>query len=560
MNGEVEGPEHDCPSPARAFWNTPELVAIALKDAERGTLAACTQVSKIPSDCAIDGLYRSCSGLIRVLNLICHLKFEDDEDDDGPLELSEPITPGHWDRFRYYSHRIRELWVHPIFDHALSDFEDQLREISLSIPQGETLLPMLRTLRWEAEDAVTPRVIEFLLHEGLKEASISLPGADAAITLKHISRRSPRLERLHLKLDEDDDYEGYNLTESCSSCLTAVQSLTLLQSLAVPTEFVTRELVLFLASKPGLANLQLASHALDSSPPHPAIPREDLDDRVREPFAEMHTLSITTSRLLDMPRCLIEGPRLMSLHIELDKMDHIGRALPLICNSCRMLKEFSMIISPVLRELYWEDGFWEIDMLRPLLTMRTLEVLIIEHPIPPELGNQDMESIARSFPELRHFEFCVQAKGWLPFKCPTLKCLTSFARHCRKLTSLGVYLNARDVIPIPLHRVEQCAFSGSLEVLEVFCGLINDHEPVVDFLASIMPSKARLEVSEYSVRLRPAVGEMSAFEPMVYMDEGEKRRYDKWLDASRLLASLSTVRKVIEQQRKAIRRGKKIRI
>lgn len=93
MNREGERIQ-DLPHPARAFWNTPELVAIVLKGASRGTLAACTRVSKTVSDCALDELYYNCPGLFPVLNALCHLKAEnkregvvgaEEEDDDGPL-------------------------------------------------------------------------------------------------------------------------------------------------------------------------------------------------------------------------------------------------------------------------------------------------------------------------------------------------------------------------------------------------------------------------------------------------------------------------------------------
>lgn len=188
------------------------------------------------------------------------------------------------------------------------------------------------------------------------------------------------------------------------------------------------------------------------------------------------------------------------------------------------------------------------SILSPLLAMQTLETLLIEHPTPPNLRDDELECFAMRFPELRHFSLCARAHGTLPDNVPTMASLIPFAQHCRKLVSIGIYMDAS--VPVPVLGHYPLTFAPSLEAVHVLCSKIDDDHAVVSFLASILPVTTKLHhkgIPSFLTRMIESEEELEGLEQDVLdVMRLETRKYwRKWYEVAEMLNNLSELHELI---------------
>lgn len=374
------------------------------------------------------------------------------------------------------------------------------------------------------------------------------------LVLQHLARRSPQIKTLHLKIKARQHSEEFNFDDTRDTVAELINAFPLLDSIALPPELMSFQMIRNLSLKSNLVRLWTTDFAITETAVGEQKWEREIDNQSPKTFVGLRSFSLDSTTFMSLTKTSLCGSmNLMLLHVEISEENHGPTVLDLISTNYPNLRDIAVIYATWLPHLA-PSSFRRsltMDALEPLLSMRRLESIVVDHPLPPALTDQDLGRFARSFPELKHLELCVQAWGHDLEVVPTLSCLLPFAEHCRKLVSIGIYIDAT-VRPPTLTDVSK-AFSPSLRVMQVFCSRIWQHHPVADFLAAILPPDAKLTMTRHSDRLIPVVGQMSDHIMVTSnedLDDTSKKYRSKWQEASRLLEDLRSVRCLLAIGRK----------
>lgn len=540
------------PTCCRVFWDTAELVAITVDFLDPKSLSRCARVSKALSGHALDSLYRDAVPFTNILGLLCPMKLDPStgtlvrslEYYYCALLISEqgfvgPLRRANWERFRHYNRRIRKIHVgyHEIQVRSIS--QNSIIDLLGTLPRKEAFLPCLTTLDWQNIQPPLIQIVMMLFHDGLKEAAWSASPSDSESLLEQVLLRSPNLQSLQLWIPRPIT----SFAQLIMSTKEAIGALPL-RSVKVGQDLVTPDLLYTISQKPTVEQFWGTTYG-----PNLTRSRETLGCSTCPVFSPLFEFSVDSNNFLRGSEHILWASRLVSLHVTLMHLDHITEVLTQI--SAIQLKDLMMTLNnwPSATMPAVLPPALTMDILTPLLTMRSLEIFVIEHPVPPRLNDEDLEQIARSLPELRHIEFCALARPGSQEEVPTLGCLIPFAQYCRKLTSIAIYMDAS--VPPPPLPLGQRTFTSSLEVVYVFCSKIGNCGLVVDFLQSILPHSARLEWSKCSHHLRSVIAPMDLHYPPA-LDAESSQYASHWQYASSLLSTLSGTRKLLALQRTKI--------
>ncbi|KZT33598.1 hypothetical protein SISSUDRAFT_1122801 [Sistotremastrum suecicum HHB10207 ss-3] len=532
----------------QAFWETPELVAMCFESVDKRSLSSCARISKRLSEIALDALYRDGPGYVKILKLLCSMN----ENESGSLHFSVDLTPDHWDRFRRYSSRIYSLTVHHARDPFRTVLNEALVELLTTLPQGEVLLPSLTRLNWEDGKAATNPFATLLFHDKLQEVNLTVAEWDTTILLQHLARRSPNIITLRLKTREIEESDEFNVEEVQEITAKVVPAFSSLRSLGLPPDLASMDVIRALSQHPNLVRLWVANFAIKGT----QVDESDFKGGPSESFSNLRELSLGSTNLIGLSSTFLSGTMIgiVSLHVDIIEEDHIPEFLKLVSTSYPNLRDFGMMFVywRLLGPQSWFEKPLTMGVLKPLLSMRRLESLVLEHPMPPDISDEELGEFSLCFPELKHLELCVQARGSFEGVVPTLSCLLLFAQNCRKLISIGIYMDA--TISPPIIKPDQKVFAPSLRDIHAFCSKIRQYHPVADFLAGILPPEAKLTLIRGPARLVPVMGKMTDYFGSVglddRLDETSRKCRNRWQEASRLLADLFRVRQLLASERK----------
>ncbi|KZT39013.1 hypothetical protein SISSUDRAFT_1032969 [Sistotremastrum suecicum HHB10207 ss-3] len=540
---------------SRKFWHTAELVAMTFASLDANTLSNCARVNKFISEHALDALYRNDANLWDVLKILGPLRPKR-WDNNERLVFTEPLRPNCWARFRHYSSRIRSI-IGDTTPNALS--QESMLDLITTIPTGESLLPSLSEIYWQNIDETISPLILFILHENVKAMVISVNAGNIVSDyfLENMARKAPAIESFHFWLAGDEPEPD----NAINGMIHAVSSLAYLRSLDVHPLLATPDLLRALCSKQYLGSFwgsDFGPEEMDKD----ALQVIDFDPGIHPDFPRLWDVAICSSLVMEpSAQKMLHAPSLISLHIEVVARDHISEFIPYISSACTQLRHFSMML--IRRHDDDDDANnannevnLTMTMLNPLLAMKLIEILVIDVPFPPLMDDHELSQFATAFPQLRHFELCARAQGAPLWKTPTLAALIPFATHCANLNSIGIFMDAS--IPPPSLPLDGTMFSSTFEVMHVSCSKITDHCWVVDFLMSILPSHAWLNLSRYSPQLRHVGGaKMADIFPVVVddgLDEDSFEYQKEWEKASKMLDSLKWTRDAMSEQRAEIQR------
>ncbi|KZS94935.1 hypothetical protein SISNIDRAFT_484451 [Sistotremastrum niveocremeum HHB9708] len=527
---------------AKLFWNTPELLVMTFRHMRRADQARCAGLNKYSSEHALDAIYRDNPPLENLLALLSPLAAVPRTGQPNSVEwkFTKALRVADWDRFRHYSFRVRSL-VKTIESFVLS--QESMLDLFTTMPPGVAFLPCLTNLCWEEVDPSTMSFVITLFNSKLKEVELTLAEApiDSRILLEQLSRRSPELESLQFWTTDAEVNDSLAL----SGLVEAVRSLPSLRSLELCAPMFNSPLLQQLSqTNRRLKRLWFFIYGPDAS----KMCSDDKEDRSAESFSELRDVSIPSSGLTTLFGRHVEGYQLTFLHVAVDDdMTALRDNLSVVATSCSNLKHLSIMHH--INHPEASAAALSMEMVTPLLALKSLQVLVIDHSEPPNLSNQDLQQISASFPELQHFELCVRARGRPKPISPTLECLIPFAQNCKKLISIGIFMDTS--ISPPLLRLNEIMFPPNFSAMHVQYSKIIDHISVVDFLISIFPAHASLTISPYSPHLRYVSGPMALNFPgaMRQVDEESAKSLQEWGRASRLLAGLSRARDLLDLRR-----------
>ncbi|KZS94877.1 hypothetical protein SISNIDRAFT_484403 [Sistotremastrum niveocremeum HHB9708] len=523
----------------KAFWAIPELVAIAVDFLDVQSLSQCARVSRAVSEHALNSLYRKSARLTDIFGLLCPMRTDATT---GTISFIVPLRPAHWTRFRHYNHRIQEVSVEFFDPQTRSISQKAIIDLLGTQPRQEPFLPSLRRLDWQDVHPSLNHLVILLFHEGLRELRISLDPSSSTSIMDFLPLRAPNLKFLQVWTTRmaEHDSQFHNAT------MEAIQRLPLVR-LRMPPDPLSPGMLSVIAQKRELQSFWGYFFGPETFRPSTSESYGDSSDMT---FPVLRECSVNCGDFLSGLDYFISAPQLVSLHINYGIQDNISTGLSML--SSLRLKDLMIAIRT------WNIGGNQgpppsptIDVLRPILAMSSLEILVIVHPRPPGLSDEDIAELARSLPELRHIELCGHAREEPSEKVPTLECFKSLAQYCRKLISISIWIDASD--PPPPISPNEMAFSSTLEVVYFHSSKIDRVWDVMAFLVSILPPLTILEWSPVSRHLRPVIGASEVhFHSLPSAAMNSCR--SKWQEVSTLLSSRAQHRRAIQSQRSRIER------
>ncbi|KZT33590.1 hypothetical protein SISSUDRAFT_1066019 [Sistotremastrum suecicum HHB10207 ss-3] len=485
-----------------AFWEIPELIARTTTFFDYRSLVALSQVSKSLSEHALDALFRECINIFKLFEILCPLKINRKTQ---ALEFDKSLTAKRWKRFEHYRRRTRIVKIDLNFGTIQTISPKVISQLRAQIPAGEPFLPSLNKMHWESDNPGSYQFVELFVHDRLRELFLSIAGSDVSTVLGKLVPMAPNLESLKLIASGEID----DVPRAQTAAINAINLMTSLRSCALPSILVTPDMIRILSYKKSVKQLWLAPVALFVG--RKASTRDVIDNGIiPERFPSLTELAINSARMLDFLPYFSDGHKLRTLHIDIEDQTRLRQTLNLIASSCKALTNFSLRLSDSIPEDLITSPL-TMEILQPLLSLHLIEILVIEHPLPPSLNDADMEQFATSFPELQYLELFVQSgcRNVVQTNLPTLGCLIPFAQHCRKLIALGIYMDARHIPPPPPVQAPHTKFAPCFERLEVHCSPIDEPLEVRDFLATIIPPDTKVDFVRFSKWLSTIDGKMS---------------------------------------------------
>jgi hypothetical protein len=128
-----------------------------------------------------------------------------------------------------------------------------------------------------------------------------------------------------------------------------------------------------------------------------------------------------------------------------------------------------------------------------VLKLTNLTTLEIAHQYPLALKLHDIERLASSWPALETLLLNTEPV-YLDASSLTLESLTPFAKHCPKLTHLGIFLDATTVeTPLALSVTSPTPVFQRLRRLSMGVSIIKDDDTVALYLSQLLPPRCRLD-------------------------------------------------------------------
>lgn len=178
--------------------------------------------------------------------------------------------------------------------------------------------------------------------------------------------------------------------------------------------------------------------------------------------------------------------------------------------------------------------------LRPLLAFSNLIEFEMRWDRPLELSQEDMEEMASKWPSLE--TLLLNCEPMVLNQPPTLdlRALIPFARHCPKLTALGLYLSASTGFDEALRDPSLKPFK-SLQKLYMGLSPISEPGPVALFLSQLCPVECELS-SGTTWPNGFAMRDFMDQAAMIELDKAAAAWFEKWTEVGRTLPLLTQLR------------------
>ena len=210
-----------------------------------------------------------------------------------------------------------------------------------------------------------------------------------------------------------------------------------------------------------------------------------------------HSMSTTFDDAARFINTKFSPINLTMLYIDSDFIEppsSIHNFLSAVAENCQLLISLALVS---LRDASSEpavdqpaDADITLDVLKPLLKLHGLSTMELVHQHQLALSQADIELLASSWPSLETL-ILNNEPVYLARSKLTLKALLPFAKHCHKLTHLGLFLDATSADEsfcqpnlIPFRNLKRLSMGVSI---------ITDIESVSLFLSSILPLGCRVD-------------------------------------------------------------------
>lgn len=437
--------------PAAQVLFTPELLSLVFSYAGSASLATSARVCKGWSDTALNQLWRDLDSVYPILELVFDISLIKGE--HGSLffkKLTDVLGDADWNRFQSYAKRVRSL----DFDETMTYQEDPdtpgldsnvVAALCLHHPFGAVFLPHLQELKWTTDGSALS-MLPFLSGE-LRHLYIQMSTQTASTAnevFKAITHRTPSLITFMLEAQVQSPSIDASLARWLQTTLN-------LEEVSLPANYFSSPLIRALGSLPKLKKIE---QSLTFFPPSDS-------PRVLQPlpcgtFPQLFHLAFDAT-LSDARKFLLASPEVgsrlvhITLHVSgvLDSQNILNFAGH-VAQNCPMMTEFGL-------DLFIQPGSGEhslspltMELLESLYPCTGLKSLEIGHPLPFTFLEDDVERMARAWPNMVLIDVCNDIDYSLPHTGLTgnsLSILPVFATALPKLEILGLYLNKQEAPP-----------------------------------------------------------------------------------------------------------------
>ncbi|KAF8151349.1 hypothetical protein B0H34DRAFT_861875 [Crassisporium funariophilum] len=474
----------------------PELLDMVFTLLEPSSNAVNARVCKVWSDIALDSLWKDMADLHRLFGILAPLRKTEEEE----YEFDRMPETEDWIRFEKYGRRVRRLVYRASNSHTLkqSVFDDVGRTRTRL-----DIFPNMHTLYWKAPLALCV----MFMHRGIKHFAVQLPPELETISprpfFQDIAARMPNLENIDIR-------SNIPMRAIEAETIDLLQRLPKLTKVLFPRFYCTTEVAEALSRLEHLGTIEFryipeqGCGCEDDVKPFQPVLTEGA-------FPALWDYSLTAlfddaARFLD---ATFAPTNLTMLYLDSDIIEtseSINRILSVVAENCQLLKFLALVSLRDASSLDSYDGFLAapgtkitIDTLKPVLKLPNLSTMEIVHQYPLSLREEDIELLASSWPSLETL-ILNNEPVLLVNSNLTLGSLLPFAKHCPKLTHLGLFLDASSVEDFLDPAAASLPFSPvapfkTLQRLSMGVSIIkeNQGDRVAEYLSQILPLGCKID-------------------------------------------------------------------
>ncbi|KDQ53299.1 hypothetical protein JAAARDRAFT_61348 [Jaapia argillacea MUCL 33604] len=450
----------------------------------QGHLLSYALTCKTFSEVALDFLW---SDVRSVKHLLSILPMDDTSDIEHGLTLGSP-SDGEWERFRFYSKRIRTLNVDThLHSQLLSQIERE------SSPGASFAFPRLSTLSLSLDPLATANAVLHLRSFIRPDiTTLAIRGRKSCIqiiadALQYAVPLLPRLRSLQIFADDlsATPLEFSNIQRQLSD----VSEIALqLDHIRLPMRLVSEQTISSLASLPNLKKLSIEHPVHDGT----------------FGVLEAQTSDFSSLQKIEANIPLASLGQLLQLHPAFGGISKLSVSCflpgPVVIRDALAASSFPHLRSPTHLELNFFDvaelNRWDPalgpNFFAPLQSRwRDLVVLHINHAAPLDVDDDELEVIIRHAPKLEVVRLASAPYESFnerqPFRLRvTLACFQLFAKHCPNMRELAIPVNAWTV---PAPETAEASFSGPVLLDVSVSPVARDMGSVAHYLAKVFPHR-----------------------------------------------------------------------
>ncbi|KAF8815660.1 hypothetical protein BYT27DRAFT_7079524 [Phlegmacium glaucopus] len=437
------------------------------------------------SDIALGVLWREVDDLYFLFRILAPLKKTVEEN----YEFERSPLPDDWKRFMKYSTKVRLLSHQTTSTHPLH------QSIFDTIARTRTtlnILPNIHTVHWQNPNL---NLCIIFMHANIRHFTFIIPINFATDSPRpfflEITSRMPHLTNLDIR-------SSVPMHTIETEMISLIEQLPKLKKITFPRFYLTTKVAESLSRLSHLEIIEFQYSAEqgcgDSTDVTPFIPNLT---ECAFPSLWDHSMTTTFDDAARFINAKFSPTNLTMLYIDSDFIEtpsSIHNFLSVVAENCQLLQSLALVslrdASSVPDIDQATDDDITLDVLKPLLKLPGLLMMELVHQHQLALNQVDIELLASSWPSLETL-ILNNEPVHLARSNLTLKALLPFAKHCHKLTHLGLFLDATtdhesfgQVNLIPFYNLKRLSMGVSI---------IADSDSVALCLSCILPPWCKLD-------------------------------------------------------------------
>ncbi|KDR71523.1 hypothetical protein GALMADRAFT_281781 [Galerina marginata CBS 339.88] len=465
----------------------PELLDMIFSFLDPASNVVNAQTCKRWSDIALDSLWKEVDDLHQLFGILAPLRVSEEL-----YEFDRLPESADWKRFEKYANRVRRLVYEP---DGLTPPRKMKQSVFDDVARTRTrldILPNMHTLQWRAPLSIS---IMFM-HSGIKSFTVWLPLQLETISprpfFQDIAARMPNLASLDVR-----SYVPLRCIETEMANLLML--LSKLQRITLPRYYFTTCIAETLSGLEHLGIIEFqyvpeqgCGSVFDVSTFNPSLSEGSF------PALWDHSMAVTfddASRFFNLSFTPTNITMLYIDSYEIETPTALHNLLSVIAENCQLLKFLALLSLrdaslTTLAENPYDTGLMvTMDHLKPVLKLANLTALEFTQQYPLVLNPADIELLASSWPAIETLSLNSEPVH-LSQSNLTLDALTPFARHCRKLHHLGLFIDATSIPQPPIASIVPFQ---SLKRLSMGVSIIEGPDAVALYLSKIVPLNVKLD-------------------------------------------------------------------